>query len=461
MLDVIITGTLDVPIETSSKFDTYQWTYKKPANGGYEFVSSILISKDRKTLSFPRNFKKFRETYSGNPKKLNFIDKRVLNKFSSPYKLAKDFKLRPHQEEALKKIEKTLKSSEENAVILKASPGWGKTFVLPAILDILKQKTLIVVDRTDLVSQMYEEIKSNTEKASISILSSKNTEIKDINIATFQFLVKNESLLKELSKVIGLSVTDECHTISIGAFTKVVNIIPSKYRIGLSATPTRSDGLTGALYDVMSTNLVDVPEKNKLKVNYLCLSMGTRVSLKTARTPSKAWEKFYSRKDVLFHPALMAKKMLSFGRAPMIYATYVGAQEELKETLRIMGISSEIINQTVKSKDRKEILDKFQKREIEVLIAGTIMQKGISVHRLDTILNVANHTKESLEQLIGRLRRKNPLKREPLFIDFQYGGKGGRKASLRNGVMSKIASEEKEKVSHWGLEKLENFLKET
>lgn len=46
-------------------------------------------------------------------------------------------------------------------------------------------------------------------------------------------------------------VVDECHHTPAESFTRVISAFPAKYRLGLSATPDRDDGLGGMVYAIL------------------------------------------------------------------------------------------------------------------------------------------------------------------------------------------------------------------
>jgi superfamily II DNA or RNA helicase len=363
--------------------------------------------------------------------------------------------------EAVSKVLAKLSKTKENAVVLKAPPSFGKSFILPYIVQKVNQKTLIIVDRVDLVKQMYKEFESNVEEGDFHIMNAKDREIRDINITTFQFLIRNPEVVEKLSEEIGFVVVDEAHVISIGAFTSVVNRLPAKYRLGLSATPTRSDGLTEALRDVMSDNLVEGDNPMLMGVKYLMVKLPFFFST-IGQHPAKAWARFYSQKDMLEYTLKFSKAMLKVGRAVLVYTTYSAVQKKVQVYLRANGVSAEIINQSTPKEEREEILRKFQEREIDVIISGTILQKGISIHRLDTVINLANHTKESLEQLVGRLRRDHPDKKSPILLDFFPDGAAFWKALDRDGVYKKLSkTHKKDTLVYWTKEKFDKFLEES
>jgi len=453
-IEATLTGTIDVPSKIAFKLGLKNWSYEVSRE---ETVYSFIVDQPNGLIRFPRNISKFKQACKdAGFTSIKFIDHRIESPLSSPIELDESFSLRDYQNKTVNRMLKKLK--ETTSVILKAPPSFGKSYIMPYIVKEVGEKTLILVDRTDLVSQMYGEFSKNISKGDYKVLEKTDKELADVNITTFQFLLKNPDVVEKLAKEIGLVVVDECHTISIGAFTKIVNNLPARLRIGLSATPTRSDGLTEALHDVMGNTVIEGENPDSLKVRYLILKQPVYFTYTLARTPVQAWNKFYSSPEVVEIATKLAIKMLRAGRAPLIYSTYKDAQETVQEFLKREGVSSAVINQKTKKKDREEILEKFQKREIDVLISGTITQKGVSIHRLDTIINMANHTKESMEQLVGRLRREHPDKKSPIFIDVHFEGYAIKKGMERFDYMFDIADRHSEEVIVWSQFKSSYFI---
>jgi len=446
-LKAVVTGTINLDISDAAKIDLRAWKYALP-NG--DEVSSLSYNSEDGTVNLPRNFKKFQRVVKRSSKKeIVYEDKRFTNSLKDKFELHKSFALREEQEEAVNELLKTLSSSKENAAILKAQPGFGKSYILPYIVKEIGQRALILVDRVSLVTQMSNEFNTNVDSGHISVLSSKNKEIGDVNIATFQFLLKNPAIVQELSKEVGLVVVDECHTISIGAFTEIVNNLPAKYRLGLSATPSRSDGLTEALYDVMSRNIVEGNVKNPVKVTYLFIERPTFVPSIFYDKPNIEWGNFYATEVVRDDVVAVASKMVEYDRAVLVYSTYVKAQESYAKKLNELGISAAVVNQHTSKKEKEAILQDFNDGKIKVLVSGVILQKGISIHRLDTVVNAGNLNKENIEQLIGRLRRKHPDKKNPIFIDLIYRGRGFTKGMQRLNFIRKIRETTKEELKYW------------
>lgn len=128
--------------------------------------------------------------------------------------------------------------------ILQLHTGFGKTTVALYMASVLKCKTLIIVHKSNLLDQWYERIQQFTN-ASIGIIRQKKMDVvdKDIVIGMLQSISMidyDSNIFKDFDLVI----CDECHHFASKIFSRALFKVTPKYTIGLSATPTRSDGLT-------------------------------------------------------------------------------------------------------------------------------------------------------------------------------------------------------------------------
>jgi superfamily II DNA or RNA helicase len=207
-------------------------------------ISSLFITD--KFIEIPRNLKKFEKNYNKKPTyKFEFVEKNL----QSPYKLKPDYTLRPQQQEILDKI-KQYHNEDKNDIIIEMQTGGGKTAMLPYVVKELNQRTLILVDMTMLRDQMKEAFDEFTEQADVQIITSKTNKVADVNIVTTQLLHRNPHLIDLLKNEIGLVILDEAHIVAAETIKSTIQKFPAKYRIGLSATPSRSDGLDPILHDV-------------------------------------------------------------------------------------------------------------------------------------------------------------------------------------------------------------------
>jgi len=128
--------------------------------------------------------------------------------------------------------------------ILSLHTGGGKTVCALYIASQLKLPTLVIVHNSFLRDQWEERVRGFLPKARIGRIQGDLCEIddRDIIIAMLQTLsMKTISIMK--FRPLGLVIVDECHHIASEVFVQALPKVTSKYMLGLSATPTRKDGL--------------------------------------------------------------------------------------------------------------------------------------------------------------------------------------------------------------------------
>jgi len=166
--------------------------------------------------------------------------------------------------------------------------GRGKTFMAIQIAHLLRKKFLIIVDKEFLLQQWSNELKSLIpgirigtiqgdlkEIDTVSISDPTVSELKvrlkslglsvggtksdllqrlysvepkkvlryDCSIAMIQTLVSREFDRHEFDSF-GFTIFDECHHLGAAHFSRALLKVQTKHMLGLSATPTRDDGLT-------------------------------------------------------------------------------------------------------------------------------------------------------------------------------------------------------------------------
>ena len=438
-LRAIRTGVISIPIKNYpfNLFLERYYSFLKESSQTSEIVDAFYI--DKNYIHFPRHTNKLKNLLKDRGWELRINDKTITNKISPDFK-TKSLELRDYQKPVVQEIIKTLLKSEDNAGILQAVPSFGKSFIIPTIVEHLGMKTLIIVDRKDLANQMKKEFEMNVEnKNTFKILTKDNFDPRvDVFITTFQLLVKNKVLLKTLSDWAGFVVVDECHTIGSRVFTEVLVALKAKYRLGLSATPTRSDGLTEILRDTFSNNIV----KGHNPTNINVYMIGVLTGIKAAWEQDNFSQVFT---DNMTRPAFVdivtdiLTKLKQSGRVVLIYTNYNDIRTIYKSILTEKGFKVAIIDGKTKKTDREKYLKQIQTGELDFLITGVIIQKGISIHRLDTVVNLGFHNKESMEQLVGRLRREHSDKKVPMFIDFYLEGVLRKNSADRHQIATKLA----------------------
>lgn len=135
--------------------------------------------------------------------------------------------------------------SETGGGVLSLSVGMGKTVVALWLACELGMKTLVVVNKMVLLDQWRERIQRFVPGAAVGTIQGTilHTEGCDIVVAMLQSLSQKEYDLKGF----GFLVVDECNHIAAPRFSQAMLQMNCPYRLGLSATPDRKDGLTKVL----------------------------------------------------------------------------------------------------------------------------------------------------------------------------------------------------------------------
>jgi superfamily II DNA or RNA helicase len=135
------------------------------------------------------------------------------------------------------------KLNKNGSCVLSFYPGFGKTSLSIYLASKIGLKTLIIVHRLVLIEQWIESIKKFCPEATSSIIK---TNYKKEELDS-DFLVVNAINVEKIGidafRDIGLLVVDEIHTIATETLSKSLYYITPRYLIGLSATPTRPDGM--------------------------------------------------------------------------------------------------------------------------------------------------------------------------------------------------------------------------
>jgi superfamily II DNA or RNA helicase len=161
-------------------------------------------------------------------------------------KLREDLEFAGSPYDYQKQIVSTFVDSGANGLIC-VPCGRGKTFMAINIAARLGRRFLVVVDKEFLLQQWSGELQALMPGIRIGILQENKKQISaahyDCCIAMIQTLVQREFAETDF-RGFGFTIFDECHHLGASHFSRALLKVQTKYMLGLSATPTRDDGLT-------------------------------------------------------------------------------------------------------------------------------------------------------------------------------------------------------------------------
>ena len=204
---------------------------------------------------------------------IDYIDD-VLNLIPCP-ELEFAITLRDYQEQALSRWLK----DKKGVVVLPT--GSGKTLLALKAMDILNCSTLIVVPTLDLVDQWKETIKKffvSKDDMEVGEYTGRKKTLKAVTITTYDSAYINADNLGNRFKFL---IFDEVHHLPSEGYRHIAEMCASSYRLGLTATYEREDGLHfmltrlvgGKVYEVETSVLagehLSEYEIKKIKVEML------------------------------------------------------------------------------------------------------------------------------------------------------------------------------------------------
>jgi len=167
---------------------------------------------------------------------------------SMNYEVKFIYKLLDHQHTAVKNTLERLNST--NGGILSLPCGYGKTGISIYLSILLGRKTGVIVNKECLADQWIDAINKFTDKkAKIGRIQQDIYDIegKDFVICMVHTFVKRDILKSDMNKF-GMFIVDECHHMGSEMFSQALPKLGCRYLLGLSATPTRKDGLSDVFF---------------------------------------------------------------------------------------------------------------------------------------------------------------------------------------------------------------------
>ena len=338
--------------------------------------------------------------------------------------MAPTFALRDNQKPILARFKAEI-AKGITGWLLNMPTGAGKTVCACAMLSLLGRTTLIIVPRESLMSQWCERIMAFTdikeEEIGIAQQSMCLYEGKKVVLGMIHSLAKDKYSQKFYDSF-GLVIWDEVHVAGAQSFSTTLSLFAPKYRIGMSATLKRADGLE-ELY------------KQSIGESYLAIAQTTLlqplVSLqpfKTAnidRTIFTVADNTFRRGKIISQlaedparNALIAKHLADVaktGRRTVCFSERIQQLITLKDSLcQDHGLNPATIGlftgQT-KAQDRQRIL-----KESQIILATYgVMAMGVDVPDLRAI--VFGTPQANVAQAVGRILRLHDHTLEPLVVD--------------------------------------------
>ena len=309
------------------------------------------------------------------------------------------FEVTPDQKKAIDDVKNDMESPKIMDRLVCGDVGYGKTEVAMRsafkVIDNGKQ-VILVAPTTILAQQHFERFKKRFENYPIIIenlsrlTKSKSDEIlKNLKNGTVDLIIGTHRLLSDdiVFNNLGLLIIDEEQKFGVKAKEKLKEKKDKLDVLTLTATPIPRT-LNLSLLGIRDISIIDTPPVNRLPIITEILEWDeNKVKMAILKELSRDGQVFYIYNDV----KNMKNKV-----------------QELKEIIPDF-VKIEFIHGQLPPQEIKDKLIRFENGDFDILVASTIIENGIDIPNVNTIL-IENFTGLGLAQvyqLKGRVGRSN------------------------------------------------------
>lgn len=332
--------------------------------------------------------------------------------------------------------------------ILNAATAFGKTVVCCNLIARKKVNTLILLQSSSLMEQWEEalekfmiideeppeyETPSGRIKRRKSVIGrlqgAHDSTTGIIDIAMVGSICKNGEYHEKL-KDYGLVILDECHHAASDTIVDVLQKARAKYVYGVTATPSRGDGLEKINYMLLGPIRYKYTSKDRAKeqgISHLIYPRFTRAVAPRFKQdkmhPNEAYEIIRNNDDRDSIIINDVKKCIDDGRTPVILSKYVDHAKKLYQQLANYADKVFLLSGKNSKKEHRGILQEMNQVKADesmILVAtGKLIGEGFDFPRLDTLVMATPVAwKDVVEQYAGRLNRDYEGKKSVIIYDY-------------------------------------------
>jgi len=354
-----------------------------------------------------------------------------------PLTTTPDISLRPIQ---VKAVEASLKQLQEwgGATII-ADCGFGKTRLAMGLSTRLGRRVMILCNREVLMLQWASVVQDLCPSWTISWLQGTDSiekerikvgphfflgiaKASDVCIASIDTLIEGQ-VPRALLEQFGTVVVDECHHLAAATLVHALPLVPSRYVVGLSATPDRRDGLEHALYwlsgpvSFVYKRLPSITgERDTVEVRKLTVSGGNQVEKIYANGQLAYAEMLTMLSEDLTRNKFIVQNivdLLDSRRKIIVVSGLVDHCRALRDS--VTGLRPDVSTALMAGKHVESALAKSPDTKL-VFATYSMLEEGYDDPVLDTLILASPRSR--IQQTIGRIERTAEGKLRPLVLDF-------------------------------------------
>ncbi|WP_066354586.1 transcription-repair coupling factor [Aliarcobacter skirrowii] len=321
------------------------------------------------------------------------IDEFLIKEFQSKA----GFSYTKDQTRSINEIFADISSGKVMDRLLSGDVGFGKTEVaMNALLAVINSgyQAIFVCPTTLLASQHYHSISKRFKEFGIDVYKldgkssakEKSSIKKGLEDGSVKFVIGTHSLLDIKTSNLALVIIDEEHKFGVKQKEKLKGLREDVHIFSMSATP--------------------IPRTLNLALSKL-KGMSTLLTPPSERLGVRTFVKEYS--DGLIKEIVLREKRRG-GQLFYVHNNIASIEAKKKDLEKLIpNIKVDIIHSQIKSVDAEKIIEAFENKEFDILLATSIVESGIHLPNANSIIidGADRFGIADLHQLRGRVGRSN------------------------------------------------------
>ena len=330
--------------------------------------------------------------------------------------------------------------------------GAGKTFIAILLIVETQRPTIVHVPTIDLMNQWYTVLKEHLGQE-VGLYGGGYHELRDLTVTTYQSAVMHAPYY---GNRFGFAIFDECHHLPSDQYQYAAISSIAPFRLGLTATPERTDGKENRLYALVGercyeaqvqelsgktlseyrvvTIAVEMEDTERVQYvearrTYLNFLKQARINMGTPRGwHTFLWKASQTDEGRAAFKAYLAQKQLSFASTTKQEWVWKLIQRHSGDRILIFTQDNDtayqlgtrfflpVLTHQTKLKERNDFLNKFRDGTYSILVTSKVLNEGVDVPEANVgiIVSGSGSVREHVQRL-GRILRKQEGKQAVLY----------------------------------------------
>jgi len=296
-------------------------------------------------------------------------------------------KLRPYQEDLINKTRQALRRNKR--VLMQAPTGAGKTAITVYMMSKAAEAgktSVMAVHQNELLTQTSKALWAGRLEHGM-IASGRTRSYMAAQVASVQTWVRRMDQYSEPD----LIIIDECHRSAASTYQKILEEYPNAMVIGLTATPSRTDGkgLDGTYQELVQGPTI----RQLIDAGYLCdyeiFAPPSSLDLSEVKTKMGDYDKKQLEHEVdkptITGDAVATYKKHANGKRAAVMCVSIRHAEHVMESYNAAGVPAEMLEGKMTNKEREAVIDRFRSGETLIVTAVQLLIEGLDLPAIEVI----------------------------------------------------------------------------